>query len=985
MVRGRGYALSLQPDRVAIDLPGPERAERIEMSFLGGNPAPRMEPLEPLPGKIHYLVGASRSQWRTHIARYARVRYQDVYPGIDLVLYGNQRQLEYDFVVQPGADPAQIRLGFHGEQGLRVGEDGALVIATAGGELRQLRPKVYQVVDGERRLLEGRYRVTAEGIVAFDIPSHDRRLALTIDPVLVYSTYYGGDGADNIGDVAVDSAGSAYITGVAFTSISPRRGFVTKFNPEGSALEYSTVLAEHGGGGGRIAVDSQGAVYGVGGVYPEWAIPLVNAFQEEHGGSLDAWVYKLTADGSDFLYSSYLGGSGEEFAYAIAVDDLGQAHLVGNTASPNFPTVSAYQGSLRGPIDGFLTRVNAGGGSLGYSTYLGGNGDEILQGVGVDPAGNAYVAGFTRSSDYPVLNPVQATFGGDTDAVIAKFSPAGQLLYSTYLGGTASDHAASLAVDALGRAYVIGDTWSANFPLANAIQSTRRGGNNVFIAKLGSAGTPLLYSTYFGGTSTENGYDIAVDGFDNIYLTGHTASMDFPLVDPIQPERAGASEFFVAKLDSAGAVVHSTYLGGSAHDDSRAIAVDESGNAYVVGSTMSPNFPLMNPYDPVFEGGPPGNNHDGFLMKIGDGAAAPAGRLQFSAAAYSVNEGQGTLTLTVRRVGGSAGDVTVEVNTTAGTAQAGQDFEPITATLAFSSGETTGTLTLRIRNDTFFETAETLTVTLSQPSGGAVLGSPFATTVTIADDDTDGDQLVQTFTVRDANNPTGPGWQATESIPWLSLDAYTGVGPSTVTATVNPAGLPAGTHTGTITVTAEAEGSPQIVQVQYTVSDPPPVTLTPVADAYVRDGSSAGTNFGTQTTLQMRTTTTSGSNRDSYLKFDLGTRTAVSSAKLRVFASLSASGSVATAVHALANTTWTETGINWNNKPPRGASLRSVNVNSTSSVWYELDVTAYVQAELAAGRKILSFAFHDPANSTQQINLPSRQASSNRPQLVVVP
>ncbi len=1008
VARGKGYSLLALPDGLVLGLthtkpgaqqptPGPRRSplpevetDRITMRLQGASSAPSMQTADLLKSYSNYFIGSDPKAWRTHVPQYSRVTYDDVYPGVDLALYGRDGQLEYDLVVKPGADPSQIHMAFEGVDRVQVADGGDLVLSTPHGELRQIRPVVYQELDGRRRELAGRYVVSSGNQVAVKVDDYDRRLALTIDPVLIYSTYLGGSGQDLAEGVAVDVSGRPYVVGISGSSDFPvfgpnssgpfgaRGSFVTRFAADGSTPEFSTFFTVvNNTSANAIALDSAGDIYITGTV---------------QAGSNPAHVYvrKMSKDGDRQIFDAYFGGSGQDMPFGIAVDGQGNSYVSGQTFSTDLP-VNGFQPAFAGgaQTDGFIVKFDASGHVAG-ATYLGGTADEEIPGIALDPQGHVYVAGHTRSADFPTLNPFQAALSGPSDGFVAKLTPDLMALeYSTYLGGTSDDSISSIAVDSTGHAYVTGGTYSADFPTLNPIVATRKAAKNPFVTKLEPDGAHLTFSTYLGGSGRDNAgeaFGIALDGFENVYSTGIMFAADFPLVDAFQTI-IGADHYdaYVTKIDSSGtSLLYSSFLGGRLQDSPSlgGIAVDDAGNAFVVGSTKSPDFPLANAFDSTYGGGPLSNTEDVFLTKIGPASNAPPGTLQLSAATYSVTEGQGSVTLTIKRVGGSRGDVSVDVDTTPGTAVANVDYTPVSSTVFLADGQTVGTFSIPIVNDNIFEPAETFTVTLSNPTAGAVLGTPSSATVTINDDDTAGDRLVQTFTVSDFNNPTGPPWQAIVDVPWLTLDQYSGVGPSTVTATANPAGLAVGTYTGTVTVTAPAAGSPRTVQVNLTVGPPPPTTLTPTADAHVRDGSSASTNFGTATTMEVRTSTT-GNNRDTYLKFDLNGMPSVSNAKLRIFAALSASGSISTSVYPVATTTWTETGITWNNKPARGTALASTTINSTTFAWKEIDVTSYVQGEFAAGRKIVSFALHDTATTTPNVNVKSREVPATPPQLVV--
>src|SRR5882762_8523809 len=479
--RGPGYNLYLTANEAVLVLSKPnadakrdargakaqEKSLALHMSLVGAARKPLVSGLEEQGGKTNYFIGGDRSKWRSNVPTYTKVRYQNVYPGIDLVYYGNQRQLEYDFVVAPGADPRKIVLGFKGADKLELDAQGNLVLHAAGGDIRQHKPIIYQNIEGSRREIAGGYVRKGANRVGFQVAAYDRGQPLVIDPVLSYSTYLGGSG----------------------------------FN--GSGLDL----------GVGIAVDADGNAYVVGWTNSSNFPTTAGAFQTTFGGgtNFDTFVTKLNPTGSALVYSTYLGGSGSDAGRKIAVDAAGNAYVVGQTSSSNFPTTTgAFQTSFGGGYsDAFLTKLNSTGSALVYSTYLGGTGEDDGSGISVDADGNAYVAGFTASADFPATaGAFQTTFGGGYgDAFVAKLDPTGSaLIYSTYLGGTDSDAAGNpgLAVDASGNAYVTGETASTDFPTtAGAFQTTLSGYQNAFVTKLDPSGSALVYSTYLGGSITD--------------------------------------------------------------------------------------------------------------------------------------------------------------------------------------------------------------------------------------------------------------------------------------------------------------------------------------------------------------------------------------------------------------------------------------------------------------------------------------------------
>jgi len=566
--RGPGSAIFLTRGGAIVRLPGGE----VRIDLAGANRRARARGLEPLGAWSHYITGS-----RVITApSFGRVEYQQVYQGIDLVYYARHRELEFDFVVAPGADPRQIRLAFEGAQEARLDGRGRLGLRTAGGDLWLSRPRVYQQREGARREIPGAFVLLSRNQAGFQVGAYDPGLPLVIDPVLSYATYLGGAAFDSVQGIAVDSSGCAYVAGWT------------------ESVDF----------------------------------PVANPAQGSRAGSTDAFVAKLSPGGTSLIYSTYLGGTADDRAFAIAVDRDGAAVVTGWTYSSNFPRVAPAQVALAGGRDAFVAKLSPSGSSLIFSTFLGGSGSDSGNGVAVDSQGDLYVAGETDSTNFPVRDGLTSANQGGSDAFAAKFSSTGALVYATYLGGNGRDRATAIAVDSLGQAYVTGATESSNFPTVSAFQPGSGGLQDAFVAKLNSSGNALIYSTYLGGSGgsvlfAESGQGIAVDAGGNAYVSGVAASNDFPVQNPLRVCVAGsATDAFVAKLNPWGSgLVYSTCLGGGGPDYGVSIAVDSGGSAHVAGHTGSTAFPTSNPLQATHAG-----NYDAFVTTL-----APAGNtLTFS-------------------------------------------------------------------------------------------------------------------------------------------------------------------------------------------------------------------------------------------------------------------------------------------------------------------------------------------------------------------
>ncbi|MGI8958402.1 MAG: SBBP repeat-containing protein [Bryobacteraceae bacterium] len=676
LAHGTGYSLFLSHAEAVIVLqrgsakPGSQVAgTTLRLRPVDANVSGKVEAFGQLLGKSNYFVGTVPERWHTDIPNYFKVRYGNVYPGVDMIYYGNQRQLEYDFVVSSGADPGSISLEFQGASKAQLDRAGNVVMHTAAGELRWHKPVAYQEVNGSRKLVACAYVRQAGQRLGFTLGAYDRAKPLIIDPVLEYSTYFGGSGNGSPGDlgtsVAVDAHGNAYVTGSAGSTDFPTKNafqnefkgsfenaFVAKFDATGN-LVYSTYLGgSHGNPGGSrglgIAVDVHGNALVTGYTF-SFDFPTKNPFQATSKNLLEgfnAFVTKLCPAGNALVYSSYLGGNGLQTdpetgqvfsgggddGRAIAVDAHGSAYVTGASFSTDFPTKNAFQNPLIfGSLEAFVTKFDAAG-RLVYSTYLGGRDGAAGSGIAVDRYGRAYVTGHTWSTDFPTKNAFQSTLKSQpgncafsANAFVTKFNAAGNaLVYSTYLGGSVSDFAGGIAVNARGNAYVTGQTASPDFPLKNPFQGTLKTSafpfGNAFVTKLAAAGNTLVYSTYLGGSSenqsvldSHNG--IAVDARGQAYVTGRTSSTNFPTKNAFQNGLKGGGDAFVTKLCPVGTLVYSSYLGGSSDDQGMGIAVDAHGNAYVTGSTGSPDFPTKNAFQPMLGG--PFAVSNAFVTKIG--------------------------------------------------------------------------------------------------------------------------------------------------------------------------------------------------------------------------------------------------------------------------------------------------------------------------------------------------------------------------------
>jgi hypothetical protein len=576
----------------------------LRFSLVGANSGPHVSGIDRLPGTSSYFIGNDASRWVTAAPNFSRVAYRGIYPGVDLTYYGSGRDLEFDFDIAPHSDPSQIRLKIDGANSLTATSSGDLLIATAAGEVRVNRPEIYQLAGNRREKIEGSYVLASNNEIALQLGPYDSNRPLIVDPVIQYSTFLGGTTSDSATGIFVDTGGNAYITGATSSSDFP----VT------SGTLQSKLRSTHS----------------------------------------NAFISKLSANGSVLLYSTYLGGTGAngDGGAGIAIDSQGDAFVTGFTASPDFPTVNPFQGTLKSAsTNAFVSELNPTASALLYSTYLGGtgaNGDSGA-GIAVDSSGSAYVAGSTSSADFPLQGPIQGTLkSSGSTGFVTKFSPSGSaLVYSTYLGGSGSrDAALAIALDSSNDAFIAGTTNSADFPTTTgAFQPVLKGsGLNAFLTEINPGGSAVSYSTFLGGSSAQGGIaqGLALDSSGAAYLTGGTTATDFPITAEAAQNSAQGTDThaFVSKINPAGQgqsdLVYSTYLSGSdGNDFGTGIAVDATGNANVTGAAASTDFPATKgPIQPA----PKSAGGNAFITRLN-----PAGTVFLYSSTFGGSNAKGDL------------------------------------------------------------------------------------------------------------------------------------------------------------------------------------------------------------------------------------------------------------------------------------------------------------------------------------------------------
>jgi hypothetical protein len=851
----------------------------IQFGLVGAARNPTVTGEGPQLGRVNYFIGNDPAKWHTNVPTYARVRYKGVYPGIDLVYYGNNEQLEYDFAISPGADPGRIEFAIEGSNHIEVGTDNTLVVQTSSGDLRFQAPAVYQESHGLRVPVRGTYIMKDPTHVGFQVAPYNVSEQLVIDPVLVYSTYLGGSGNDHASGIVVDGTGSVYIAGFTDSADFPlatlgsltagnTHVFVAKLDPSGSNLIYADYLGGNSQDYGyALVLDSTNHVF-VTGSTASSDFPVVNPFQGTYPGSFNAFLTEISADGSSLLYSTYLGGNGSDVPSSVAVDSLNDVFVAGNTSSTNFPMANAYQptasanqGGMFGNY-GFLSKFSPDGSFLVYSTYLSGSSNvplncggtpcwpspySAINGMVVDGNGNAYATGLTNTYNFPstagaylVSNSTQqnASVG-----FVSKLSSSGGLDYSTYFYESSGSLTVpnAIAVDGSGSAYITGEAYSdGTFPITTTaicdpgVQGWACGYG--FVTKFDATASTLLYSTFLGPNNYAGPVAIVVDPNGDAYIAASTSSNSFNIVNGIESYTSGSDVLLVEIDASASTQVFATYLGASADESPTGLALDANGNLYVAGITDSTDFPATQGAFQELIGG----NADAFVLKIGP-ASAPAVSLSPFSIAYAgqqVGTTSQPQTVLLRNMGSAPLSIA--------SIAAGSNFAQTNT--CGSSVAAAGSCTLSL---TFTPTAVgTLagSITITDDAAGSphvinLSGSGLGAVVVLTPTSLAfSAQQVGTSSAAQAVTLTNTG-NATLSISSVQTTGdYGQVNncPATLTATstctVNVTFTPtaSGTRIGTLAISDNALGTPQIVNLSGTGTPPPaPIaTVTPSSLAF---------------------------------------------------------------------------------------------------------------------------------------------------------
>ena len=565
-VAGLDSAIFFSPK--GVEIVPQAQSNPLFMHFDGANESPEILGEKIQNGTANYLIGNDSASYQTDVPLYGSIRYEDLYAGIDLVYSGVNDQLKSEYEVKPGISPEAITFEYEGQESLEIDErDGSLIITGNGWNLTEAAPYAYQRVNEKDVLVESSFILQADNKVGFFIGEYDTSLPLIIDPIMRYSLFFGGDGVEQGNAIATDDEGYAYLAG----------------STTSAHMKFSMAT---------------------------------NLYEQKAGGERDAFVVKINPDGTELVYITYLGGTGDDLAYGITIDTIGDAYVTGSTSSEDFPIEDAYRNKNSGTTDVFLTKIDTNGSGIKLSTYLGGNGDDIGYDVALDDEGNIFLTGSTTSWDFPIVNKYELSpYSGLEDGFVTKLDPqAESILYSNYIGGSARDVSKAIVIDQNGYACLAGQTDSPNFPAISAYQDTRKGVTDAFVVKFDPEGTyPAYYSTYLGGKEKDIATDLCVHPDGSLTITGQTFSEDFPIVNAFQKTLNGVSDAFVSTLISRGTdLSQSSFLGGSGGESGNSVERDDEGYLYLVGTTLSTNFPIVKAYQSKYGGG----FSDAFVVKL---------------------------------------------------------------------------------------------------------------------------------------------------------------------------------------------------------------------------------------------------------------------------------------------------------------------------------------------------------------------------------
>ncbi|MBI4910130.1 MAG: SBBP repeat-containing protein [Acidobacteria bacterium] len=614
-------------------------SQPFRLQILGASATSRAVPAEPLPGISNYFLGNDPSKWRSYVPHYGQLRYENIYERIDAVFYSSEGRLEYDFVVQPGGDPSRIQLAWKGVDGVRIDGGGDMIVSTSAGDLRHKKPVVYQMIGGRKVAVAASYVLGPDHHFSIELGRYRGDYALVIDPTLFYSTYLGGGGQEDVTSIVVDNLGAAYISGYtastnfpitlgAYQQTQANNGdaFVTRISPTGDAMLYSTYVGgEAFDRAAAITIDGSGSAY-ITGYTGSFAFPTTTgAYQRDFSGLQDAFVARLSPNGAQLVFGTFVGTNDTfEAGNSIAVDSAGNVIIAGTTNSPAFPTTpGVHRTTFAGGTDGFVLKLNSTGKTLIFSTLIGGVTDDVPNAITLDLAANIYIVGSTSSSDFPTTaGAYSRTIAGFADAFLTKMSLDGKrIIFSTFIGSAGDDGGYSISLEPGGRIAIAGQVTGTGFPTTvNAYRTLLGGASDGFVSRFSSDGGALIASTLVGSNATDAAASVYVQEGGAMVVNGTTFSNNFPTTsDAFQFSGSTFGDAFLVALNPLlNSVKFSTVFGGFSGDQSRAMAATTDADVILTGNTNSVDLPLtFNPIQSTNNG-----QTDGFVARV-TGLAAP--------------------------------------------------------------------------------------------------------------------------------------------------------------------------------------------------------------------------------------------------------------------------------------------------------------------------------------------------------------------------
>jgi len=618
--KGKDWIARIRANGIGFEWPLEGRTGVMRIRYEGADLNAVVSAYDQLPGKINYIINAEPASWVTDIPLYSHVKAENIYPGIDVIYYHSNNTLEFDFKIQPFADPSLIRISFDEHSIPEISDEGKLKFPDAAGIPGLDVPVAFQIIDGVQRQIPVTYHINDDKTISLSLAEYDHSKELLIDPLIEFSSYLGGSGSEEGFNVVIKN-GFLYVAGTTessdFPTLNPyqsvigtiRSSYIAKFSISGAALQlvYSTYIGNDIAELRGLVVDNLGNAY-ITGSTSSTNFPLVNPVQSLNAGIIDGYIVKLNPQGNALVYSTYFGGNSIDRGRAMAIDTTGSVYVTGVTASTDFPSVNAWQANNAGQLDAYVLKLKPNGSSYDYVTYLGGTSLDYGAGISLDDNNGVFVTGASRSTDLPAINALQTNNAGGYDAFVVNINSTGTPVYFDYIGGSGDDAGTDVGMDSSGRIVIFGQTQSSNFPLT--VQQTYSDGE-AFLTSIDLVSSQYNFSRYLGGSGSDSAWRMAIDTNDVAHVVGDTTSMDYPLLDPTQSTPGGGTDGYVSSLSLVdGTLLYSSYIGGSLTDRARGVS-KEAGYLVVTGVTASTNLPLQQPYQAINKGG-----NDSFILLI---------------------------------------------------------------------------------------------------------------------------------------------------------------------------------------------------------------------------------------------------------------------------------------------------------------------------------------------------------------------------------